>query len=208
MGPMARRRLKVIGYWYAWHEPDFPFPQDLVGNYEPGVKERVLAYLNYERHSAYAFRGSSFCRFDDCDGTYGDGDLGNHDLSDGTWLWPEGLGHYVEVHGVMLPPAFIEDAQQEPKPSGVSFGRKRAVVGWKSWAATFETGELRQRADKAKATFEQWEAQQISGGAEAKADAPTRHLTRVTRGRCPCRVGEDGWADASSPVDSQGVRPS
>lgn len=37
---MGQRRLKIVEFWYAWHEPDYPFPQDLVGEYEPGVKER------------------------------------------------------------------------------------------------------------------------------------------------------------------------
>jgi hypothetical protein len=33
--------------------------------------------------------------------------MGSRDLSDGTWVWPEGLAHYVERHNVVLPEAFV-----------------------------------------------------------------------------------------------------
>ena len=88
----------------------------------------VLAYLNCDRYSAEAYRSNSDCRFDGRDGLHEDGDLGSLDLTNGTWIWPERLRHYVEVHDVMLPSAFIEDAQREPRRSSVSFAGKRAVA--------------------------------------------------------------------------------
>ena len=36
-----------------------------------------------------------------------DSEMGSSDLTDGVWLWPEGLAHYVEVHGLPLPEEFI-----------------------------------------------------------------------------------------------------
>jgi hypothetical protein len=33
--------------------------------------------------------------------------MGSRDLTDGVWVWPEGLAHYVEEHDVMLPDAFL-----------------------------------------------------------------------------------------------------
>jgi hypothetical protein len=156
---MGRKKLKGIGYWYSWGEPSFPFPQDLVGEYELALKEKLLAYLNYDRHSDDAYRGSSYCCFDGCDGLYGDGDLGNLDLSDGTWIWPEGLRHYVEVHDVLLPPAFLKDAQEPPRPSGVYFGRDHALGSWMEWANSQSTGELRERAEEAVAKLAEWTAQ-------------------------------------------------
>lgn len=40
---------------------------------------------------------------------------GNLDLTDGTYIWPEGLAHYVLEHSVRLPDEFIHHvrAQQE-----------------------------------------------------------------------------------------------
>jgi hypothetical protein len=37
-----------------------------------------------------------------------DSSMGSRDLTDGTWVWPQGLAHYVEVHNVMLPQEFID----------------------------------------------------------------------------------------------------
>ena len=36
--------------------------------------------------------------------------IGCLELSDGVWLWPEGLAHYVDVHGVRLPDEFVNYA--------------------------------------------------------------------------------------------------
>ncbi len=32
---------------------------------------------------------------------------GNNEMSDGTYVWPEGLGHYVRNHSVRLPQTFV-----------------------------------------------------------------------------------------------------
>lgn len=37
-------------------------------------------------------------------------------MSDGTWLWPEGLSHYVREHGVVLPEEFVVHALSTPIP--------------------------------------------------------------------------------------------
>ena len=44
--------------------------------------------------------GMSYCRF-------GCGWNGAAERSDGVWVWPDGLAHYVERHHVMLPQAFV-----------------------------------------------------------------------------------------------------
>jgi hypothetical protein len=33
--------------------------------------------------------------------------MGGRDLTDGVWMWPEGLAHYVERHAVRLPDEFV-----------------------------------------------------------------------------------------------------
>lgn len=37
---------------------------------------------------------------------------GSLELTDGTFSWPEGLAHYLEEHGVRLPPRFVEHARR------------------------------------------------------------------------------------------------
>ena len=32
--------------------------------------------------------------------------MGSRCLTDGEWVWPEGLEHYIEVHSVLLPEDF------------------------------------------------------------------------------------------------------
>lgn len=49
---------------------------------------------------ARAFMGHSRCRF--CDAP-----VGALEFSDGVFLWPEGLAHYVEEHDVRLPERFV-----------------------------------------------------------------------------------------------------
>lgn len=42
--------------------------------------------------------------------------MGSKDLSDGTWVWPEALPHYVREHRILLPEAFIQDALAKSTP--------------------------------------------------------------------------------------------
>jgi len=110
------RELKAVGYWNhdGWRFSNSP-PQALVTltagfPHPPRLVEalgamtadtRVLRYLR-SGHRRVTFLGFSYCRFgcaDDVDGT--------SCVTDGTWVWPEGLIHYVEVHHVPLPREFL-----------------------------------------------------------------------------------------------------
>ena len=37
--------------------------------------------------------------------------MGCSDLSDGVWVWPEGLHHYLESHQLILPEEFVHHVQ-------------------------------------------------------------------------------------------------
>jgi len=81
--------------------------------------------------------GYSFCRFEDCnhDGRYA---LGSTDLTDGQWIWPEGLWHYVADHGIRLPNAFVDYAASYGfvAPRAAVDGSKLVDVGfWVRWVA-------------------------------------------------------------------------
>ncbi|WP_212823110.1 hypothetical protein [Catellatospora sp. TT07R-123] len=51
--------------------------------------------------------GVSLCRLCGCGN-------GSAEQTDGEFIWPEGLAHYVEDHRVRLPDEFIERAERGP----------------------------------------------------------------------------------------------
>jgi len=99
--------LVAIGYWQSEGEPDLPQPHQFVGPALPEDLRRKLSVYLSSGVEFMAFMGHSHCRF-------GCGipnrSMGCRDLTDGTWVWPEGLVHYLDVHGVVLPARFVEHA--------------------------------------------------------------------------------------------------
>lgn len=94
----------------------------------------MVAYLRagatFER-----YRGGTFCRF----GCGVDAAaLGRRDLFDGAWVWPEGLAHYVEAHGVRLPERFVRHALARAGAPAPTRPRRRDGMiderGWIAWA--------------------------------------------------------------------------
>lgn len=92
-----------IGFWVSKFEPDLPDPHNFL---DPGFWQEdidlcmeVVHALNRGKSTAQ-YRGMSTCRI--C------GELnGSKDLSNGEYVWPSGLGHYVQKHGLRLPDVFI-----------------------------------------------------------------------------------------------------
>lgn len=129
------RRLAAIGYWFNPHAPtERPRPQALVGRWSPARRAAVVAYLRagatFERYP-----GGTFCRF----GCGVDAAaLGRRDLFDGAWVWPEGLAHYVEAHGVRLPERFVRRALAREGAAAPARPRRRDGMiderGWIAWA--------------------------------------------------------------------------
>ncbi|WP_250444142.1 hypothetical protein [Actinotalea sp. C106] len=93
--------LRLIGYWRNDQHPEYPDPHDLVDEgWDKGDRFVATSYLmagTYLRH----FTGLLPCRF-----------CGQHngasEYTDGVLVWPAGLSHYLEEHGVWLAQA-IED---------------------------------------------------------------------------------------------------
>lgn len=95
-------RLEVLGWWFHERVPDaYPLPQRLVAPWRGTAREVVVAYL---RGGACMVRypSRSWCRF-----ACGERGMGQRDLTDGTFVWPDGLAHYVERHDVHLPEHFV-----------------------------------------------------------------------------------------------------
>ncbi len=102
--------LKAVGYWWSsekgrFSQSDrFPNPAMLTNAHRTATERNsLLAYLRLGRTYAQ-WRGLSYCRLK-CGADYAD--MGSRCLTDGIWIWPEGLSHYVECHEIALPSEFI-----------------------------------------------------------------------------------------------------
>jgi hypothetical protein len=98
------RVLRLIGYWDGRSAPDgWPDVCDSVTAVDGVVQQTVARYLRSGTWFVAA-AGVSLCRL--C-GTAN----GNAEQTDGVhFVWPEGLVHYVEKHGVRLPDEFADIA--------------------------------------------------------------------------------------------------
>ncbi|WP_232014264.1 hypothetical protein [Cellulomonas fimi] len=95
----------MIGYWDGPNtRPGWPRPEQFVDTtWDADERELVADYLS-RGHVARAYMGYSECRMR--------GRLnGSLEFTDGFFVWPEGLRHYVVDHAVRLPARFVEHAQ-------------------------------------------------------------------------------------------------
>jgi hypothetical protein len=94
-------RLIRIGYWLGPRAPGWPDPRQFVDpTWDEEEREDVVSYLQHGL-LARGMMGYSTCRF--CESRNG-----SVELSDGIYIWPEGLTHYVQEHNVRLPPEFVD----------------------------------------------------------------------------------------------------
>lgn len=100
---MTRRE---VGFWWSADSSlnaRYPKAPDCVDfSWDPRERAAVLAYVRAGKQGD-CYRGWSDCRI--C-GVHN----GSCDLTDGTYVWPEGFAHYIEKHGVKPPQHFIEHA--------------------------------------------------------------------------------------------------
>jgi hypothetical protein len=83
----------------------WPMPQDFVdAEWRSESRSSLVGYLRAGK-LARAYMGWSDCRF--CNKRNG-----TVEHTDGVWVWPEGLAHYVEAHAVRLPEEFFLHALQ------------------------------------------------------------------------------------------------
>lgn len=91
--------LQRLGYWGEVGS-GLPVPSSFVDESWDG-QERAFVDEHLRRgFVARAYLGTAACRICGIE-------LGSQELTDGVYLWPEGLRHYVTAHSVRLPAAFI-----------------------------------------------------------------------------------------------------
>ena len=147
--------MKLIGYWIEdLKDEEFCAPQEVVGFLPPEVRTRLANYLDAGTvdwgNSQFGF---SWCRFF-CGAS--DREMGSKELTDGCWIWPEGLSHYVRAHGILLPEEFVAHALANGSaPSGAD--SQRAVWGdspsmdyWHNWCAAKRSPSFLERLGRAR----------------------------------------------------------
>ena len=101
---------KMVGYWEEKRDlgppSRLPHPAKLVDrSWRAEQRDEIIAYLR-QGNVLSVYGGFSYCRFEGC-GVSGI-EMGTCDLTDGEWVWPQGLPHYVEAHDVRLPDQFVQ----------------------------------------------------------------------------------------------------
>jgi hypothetical protein len=128
---MEKVRLKKVGFWRrcadwtncsGWveaypelrqpeHHPELPEAKDHVDpSWDRNERALVLAYVTDKKFEDEAYDGWSECRI--CNEMNG-----SHDFTDGTYIWPEGFGHYISEHDVKPPQSFIDHVLSVMGPS-------------------------------------------------------------------------------------------
>jgi hypothetical protein len=97
-----------MGYWLTSKVNDprkfLPWPADFIDNtWDVTEREAVAIYLDKAPDIKF-WKGWSVCRL--C----GKNINGSTDKSDGIYVWPAGLSHYVREHNVKPPKEFINHA--------------------------------------------------------------------------------------------------
>jgi hypothetical protein len=115
--------LRLIGYWDGRAAPgDWPDVCSFVATCDSAVGRAVAAYLRSGTVFA-ATAGVSVCRL--CGGANGSAEQtdGEH------FVWPEGLAHYVEEHGVRLPDEVVAVAVRGPaRPVALEWFTREALA--------------------------------------------------------------------------------
>jgi hypothetical protein len=109
---MARvEKFRLIGLWLGPHAPDWPDVNayvDVVA--DRSGRDQIADRLDAGQRTDRAYMGYSNCRICGCRN-------GSGELTDGVFIWPEGLGHYVREHNVRLP-GHIERFLRQPSSAG------------------------------------------------------------------------------------------
>jgi hypothetical protein len=129
---------QLIGYWESNYEEEklWIHPKHIRDfAYDKQEKEKLVDYLKNGLEYA-SYLGYSHCRFKD-----GPDDIkmGTSDLTDGHWIWPEGLYIYIDKYNVELPAEFLAHVKKNDYKiqENVYFTAFDGMIGsskfWDAW---------------------------------------------------------------------------
>lgn len=98
--------LVEVGFWRS----DGVHPAELCSAAAARIApdSDIITYITRGAFVESAELGFSFCRIPGCAlQSRGNAAMGSATMTDGVWVWPEGLHHYVAAHGLALPPRFL-----------------------------------------------------------------------------------------------------
>lgn len=126
---------QLLGFWCEMGRKgnQWPHPRLLVSKrlWSAETRATVVKYLR-NGTVVRSDLGYSSCRFR-CG--IRDELMGGDNLSDGGWMWPEGLAHYVEEHDVVLMPKFVQAAEESKGQPirGIVYDNDIVISEWKDW---------------------------------------------------------------------------
>lgn len=95
--------LRRVGYWNGGHSPGWPDVTSFTdADWDEDERAVVSQYL-CSGTMARTFMGYSACRLCGASNGYAE-------FTDGSYIWPAGLVHYVDEHGVRRPDEFVQHA--------------------------------------------------------------------------------------------------
>ena len=93
--------LRLVGYWNGELAHGWPDILDYMdAGWDEDERHAVSQYVS-SGTLARTFMGHSICRL--CGAANGFAEY-----TDGRYIWPSGLGHYVDEHNVRLPDEFVQ----------------------------------------------------------------------------------------------------
>lgn len=196
-----------IGFWaQTIYDDPLVFPQELPLCKDAALRLKLVRYLNAGTvHEIY--RGWSYCRYR-C-GISGE-KMGDSELTDGTWVWPIGLAHYVDTHHVSLPPEFVNTVMGLPTDPSLS---KYTIPDgyWNAWSQQQRTqsnkhlvSQLREQCDHEYALMleQEYESQARAAGTSSKKCIWRGCATSALKGRVFCArhlvAGDDEELNSSA----------
>ena len=98
-----------IGYWFSYDQPNLPDPGTLVKiDFDPNHINHIIYLLENAKTMSFSQMGFSWCRF-----RCGSLNMGNREMTNGKYIWPQGLVHYVKEHKIILPFDFLESLSND-----------------------------------------------------------------------------------------------
>jgi hypothetical protein len=102
--------LRAIGYWMGPHAPNWPAVEGFVDPLaDASDRDAIAAALDRGTATDRAYMGFSECRVCGCRN-------GSGERTNATFVWPDGLSHYVREHQVRLPEQVEDELLANQRP--------------------------------------------------------------------------------------------